>query len=303
MRKSLILLMVMAAGCAGGTAASDDTPATGVNEQPLVAVTTGLLGDIVIEVVGDVVDVEVVMPPGADPHEFALSARQAETMERADLLVTNGRGLEAAMVDVIDAVAANTDVFVAGDHVEVGSLDDPHIWMDPTNVVAIVEALAADLAPLVEDREALSLSVNAYVAELALLDDEIGRTLQPIPDDRRLMVTNHDSFEMFADRYDLEIVGTIIPSMATSAESSAAGLEQLADAVRDAGVPVVFAESTHSVRLAEALAREVGDIDGERVAVVELYTGSLGEPGSGAETYLAMMRFDAERIAEALGAR
>ncbi len=265
-----------------------------------MVVTTAVLGDVVEGAFGAVVDVEVVMPPGADPHEFALSARQAEAMERADLLVTNGRGLEAAMDDVIDAVSRDTTVFVASDHVAVDDGGDPHVWMDPTNVIAIVESLEDELGALIGDDDSLSSSADAYIADLEALDVEIGRTLGTIPADRRVMVTNHDSFGLFAARYDLEIVGTIIPSTTTAAESSAAGLEGLADALHAAGVPVVFAESTHPARLAEALASEVGSIDGEPVVVVELYSGGLGEPGSGAETYLAMLRLDAERIATAL---
>lgn len=214
------------------------------------------------------------------------------------------------MADVIDAVSANTDVFVASDHLAAGddagdaagdeAADDPHIWMDPTNVVAVVEALERELVPLVADADLLSRSVEDYVADLEVLDADIATALDVIPVERRIMVTNHDSFAMFADRYDLAVVGTIIPSMTTSAEPSAAGLEALADTIREVGVPVVFAETTESARLADALASEVGEIDGERVVVVELFSGGLGEPGSGAETYLAMMRLNAERIAAAL---
>ena len=172
--------------------------------------------------------------------------------------------------------------------------------MDPTNVVAVVEALERELVPLVADADLLSTSVEDYVADLEVLDADIATALDVIPVERRIMVTNHDSFAMFADRYDLAVVGTIIPSMTTSAEPSAAGLEALADTIREVGVPVVFAETTESARLADALASEVGEIDGERVVVVELFSGGLGEPGSGAETYLAMMRLNAERIAAAL---
>ncbi len=309
MRKSLIILFAAAlgsaaAGCAStgrdGGAADSGAPTGG--DKPQVVVTTAILGDVVSTSVGDSVDVEVIMPPGADPHDFALSAKQAESMERADLLITNGRNLEAAMADVIDSVSANTDVFVASDHLrdEGRAIDDPHIWMDPTNVVAVVEALERELLPLVADSDLLSTSVENYIADLDALDAHIMTELDTIPARRRIMVTNHDSFGPFADRYDLAVVGTIIPSMTTSAEPSAAGLEALADTIREVGVPVVFAETTESARLADALASEVGEIDGERVVVVELFSGGLGEPGSGAGTYLAMMRLNAERIAAAL---
>ncbi len=290
--------MALTAGCGGAAVSGNTVDDDERTDRPQVVVTTAILGDIVTDAVGAVADVEVVMPAGADPHDFALSARQAEAMERADLVVTNGRGLEAAMADVIDSVSTGTEVFVAGEHVPAS--DDPHIWMDPTNVIGIVVALEAELAPLVHDEDALSVAVEMYVAELEVLDADIGRILEAVPDDQRVMVTNHDSFGAFANRYGLLIVGTVIPSTTTSAEPSAAGLEALAAAVRDAGVHAVFAESTQPTRLADALANEVGEIDGRPVVVVELYSGGIGEPGSGADSYLSMLRLDAELIAGAL---
>jgi ABC-type Zn uptake system ZnuABC Zn-binding protein ZnuA len=335
-------LFLCAAACGGGTDAQDggSTPRdTNDDGRPEVVVTTAILGDIVTEAFGAVADVEVVMPAGADPHEFAVSARQAETMERADLVVVNGRGLEAGMDDVIDAVAEGGHVFVASDHLSAADQDhiagesheegeshedgdgddedsdhdgeqgedehdhdgvDPHIWMDPMNIVAVVEALAFELDPLVDDEEALAASADDYVAELEALDQDIDHILASVPPERRVMVTNHDSFGLFAERYELEILGAVIPAMSTAADASAASLEQLADTIRESGVPVVFAETTHSARLADALVSEVGEVDGERVVVVELYSGGLGETGSGAETYLGMLRVDAELIAAAI---
>ena len=176
----MFLMMAFAVGC-GGAAASGDTADDERTDRPQVVVTTAILGDIVTEAVGAVADVEVVMPAGADPHDFALSARQAETMERADLVITNGRGLEAAMADVIDSVSTGTEVFVAGEHVPASddgphnAHDDPHIWMDPTNVIGIVEALEAELVPLVHDEGALAAAVEMYVAQLEALDADIVR--------------------------------------------------------------------------------------------------------------------------------
>ena len=109
-------------------------------------------------------------------------------------------------------------------------------------------------------------------------------------------MTNHEVLGYFADRYRFEVLGAVIPSTTTGAQASAGDLEQLAATVRDAGVSTIFAETTQSADLAEALADEVG----EEVQVVELFTESLGEPGSGAETYVSMMRANAQLIADGL---
>lgn len=110
-------------------------------------------------------------------------------------------------------------------------------------------------------------------------------------------MTNHDAFAYLADRYDLAIVGTVIPGGTTLEDPSAADLEALAATIVDQGVPAIFAENTSAPALAQALADETGT----DVEVVELFSDSLGEPGSEGATYADMLRVNAGRIAEALG--
>ena len=278
--------------CGGG----DGGDAAGAG-KPSVVVTTSMLGDIVRGVVGDQADVEVIMPIGADPHEFSPSARQAEAMEGADLLVVNGAGLEQSMRGVVDGA---DEVFTFADHVtlrKVGDGVDPHIWNDPHAMAGAVRALGSVAAALPGvDRAVVERQASAYATSLDDLDTEITTMLAPIPAARRKLVTNHDSFGYFAARYDLQVLGAVIPSLTTSASASAADLEDLAALVKAQGVPAIFAETTQPTELADALADEVGSA----VQVVQLYTESLGEPGSGADTYVGMMRTDAQRIAGAL---
>src|SRR5690606_33621147 len=137
--------------------------------------------------------------------------------------------------------------------------------------------------------------VDAYLAELHALVAEVTELLEPVPAERRVLVTNHDVLGAFAERFGFEVLGVIVPGGSTLAEPSAAELAALAEAVREAGVPAVFADATAPARLAEALADERRGVAG-----VELFTGSLGEPGSGAATYLGMVRTNAARIAAPL---
>jgi zinc/manganese transport system substrate-binding protein len=146
------------------------------------------------------------------------------------------------------------------------------------------------------DAEALEANAAAYIAELEALDAEVEETLAVIPEERRLLVTNHDTFGYFADRYDFEVLGTIIPGGSTLASVSARDLSELASTIAELGVPAVFAETTVSSQLADTLAAEVGDVE-----VVELFTDSVGAPDSEGATYVAMVRTNAERIAAALG--
>lgn len=131
------------------------------------------------------------------------------------------------------------------------------------------------------------------------LDDLDAEQLAGLPDDRRRLVTNHDAFAYFAQRYDLTVVGTVIPGGTTLEDPSAVDLEALAATIADQGVPAIFAENTSTSALAQALADETGS-DVEVVEVVELYSDSLGEPGFDGATYADMPRTNARRIAEAL---
>lgn len=314
-RRSAALVTGLAAvvvpiACGGG-GADEDT-------RPRVVVTTSILGDVVRKLVGrQPLDVEVIMAPGADPHEFAASARQAEAMAEADLLVVSGAGFEQGLRPVIDAARqSGTPTFVAADHVTLRPLgaedghdhdaepadddhagEDPHFWTDPLTFADALPALAEALASLDGvDPERIEYYTDIYVHALELLDARIVDRLASIPPERRVLVTNHEALGYFAERYGFEVVGTVIPSSATSAQPSAADLERLAAVIEEHQVPAIFAETSQPTQLAETLAAEVDT----PVEVVALYTESLGEQGGEAGTYIEMMELNADRIAEAL---
>lgn len=283
-------------GCAAGTA----------DDAPRIVVTTNILGDVVRNVVGDEATVTTLMKPNADPHSFEISAQEAAAMESADLLVSNGLGLEEALEQHLErARAAGTPTMVAGDHIEVlayasedaAGAPDPHFWTDPARVVDVVDALEDELAAVPGiDGAAIAANADRYREELARLDAEMTDAFAAIADERRALVTNHHVFGYLADRYDFRVIGAVIPGGSTLAAPSAADLRDLASAIEEGGVPTIFAESSQPDRLVQVLADEVG-VD---VEVVELFTESLSEPGTDADTYLTMMRTNAERIARGL---
>jgi zinc/manganese transport system substrate-binding protein len=286
-----------------------------------VVATTSILGDVVAAVADDCADVEVLMPAGTDPHDFEPSARQVAELREAAVVFAWGLGLEESLEAPLDAAAADGVPVVAvseaveplpfgvgahgqgaaheeaeggDDH---GSLD-PHVWQDPVRMVAVVDAIESALgdadACAPDDIEARAA---AYRAELVQLDEGLAGVYGALSEEQRVLVTNHDAFGYLADRYGFEVVGTVIPSGSTLAEPSAADVVALAEAIREHGVPALFAETTADTALAEVLADEVG----ESIQVVELHSDSLGAEGSGAETYLELMRTNAERITGALG--
>jgi zinc/manganese transport system substrate-binding protein len=263
-----------------------------------VVATTSIWGDIVSNVACDgVADVRTVFPPGVDPHTFEPSLRDREEIEHSALVVANGLDLEESLLDVLDTVAADgTPVFEMASAME--TIDgDPHVWQDPTRVAAALPALGDALVAAGFDADTVERCVDEYTAELLALDADVAELVATLPEDRRVLVTNHDSLAYYADRYGFDVLGTVIPAPTTLAETNPADLEDLAALIETTGVPAIFAEEQHTAADVEALAKRVGDVD-----VVELHTDSLGPAGSGAETYVGLVRTNTEAIVEALSA-
>ena len=145
------------------------------------------------------------------------------------------------------------------------------------------------------DAEAIQANADAYIGELEALDAEVAEMVAGLTDDQRVLVTNHEVFGYFADNYGFEVVGTVIPSGSTADGASAADLVELVEEIEHEGVPAIFAETSSSDELAQTLADEVGDI-----AVIELFSESLGDADSDGATYIDMVRSNATNIVDAL---
>ncbi|WP_309104629.1 zinc ABC transporter substrate-binding protein AztC [Microbacterium sp.] len=299
--RRLAALMLAGIGALGlsGCAAADDA-------RPLIVVSTNILGDVVEEVAGDQAEVITLMKPNADPHSFEISAQQAATLRGADLLVSNGLGLEEGLQQHLDAAATEgVPAFVAGDAIEVleysegdaEGMPDSHFWTDPARMLDVIDALEPVLAEIDGiDDTALEVAVERYRGELQDLDAEMTAAFESIPEERRALVTNHHVFGYLAERFDFEVVGAVIPGGTTLAAPSASDLADLVDAIEQTGVPAIFAESSSPDRLVQALAGEA-DV---HVEVIELFTESLTGADEGAPDYLTMMRVNTERITTGL---
>ncbi len=306
----LAVLGLVASGCS----ASSSNDSTGIT----VVATTTIWADVASQIVGDAGSVVSLMPVGADPHGFQASSSQVAAMVSADLVVANGLGLESGLADVLEiaqidganvlwvGLTAHPVSAVSGSRtclelsasagVDEPQGCDPHVWMDPDRV-ALAAVAIADALEWVDDSVDWHARASAYGRELATAAQSIESTLSPIPDERRKLVTNHDSLGYFASRFDLEVIETVVPSGSSLAEPSSGDLADLVERMIEEEVDVIFAETTDPTGLAEAVASEVGD----DVSVVELYTGSIGRPGSGADSLIGMLTTNAELIAEALG--
>ena len=173
---------------------------------------------------------------------------------------------------------------------------DPHLWMDPHNVIYWALMIRDSLSALDHANEdAYAANAAAYAQELVSLEaDVIIPALAELPEEKRVLVTNHGSLGYFATSYDFEIVTMVVHSVSTEVEPSARDVAAVVDAVRDEGVPAIFSDIHLSDVLVNTIASETG------VAVVGLHTDSLGDSEGPAGTYLDYMRYNVTAIVEAL---
>ncbi|GLY07876.1 zinc ABC transporter substrate-binding protein AztC [Actinoplanes sp. NBRC 101535] len=302
MRRLAAIVAATAALLGGATACTTD-------DGPHIVVTTNILGDVVREITGDAASVTVLMKPNADPHSFAISAREAHTLQTADLVVYNGLGLEEGVLRHVESAAAEgVPVVEVGAQVapleyrdgDAAGLPDPHFWTDPSRMATAAGLLAEQITTHVTgvDAAVIRARAAAYTRKLTNLDTELAARFAGLAAERRVLVTNHHVFGYLADRYHLEVVGTILPSGTTLASPSASDLASLVGAIEKYRVPAIFADTAQPDRLAEVLAAEAG----LTVRVVGLYSESLSDVDGEAANYLAMMRFNADAIIGGLSA-
>ena len=297
-----VLLGLVGLGALGALGGCGSSRPGGAGDGGLLVVaTTTQLADFVEVIGAERVSAVGLLKPNVDAHEYEASPADIGRIRDAAVVVRNGLGLDSWVDRAIAAAGTKATVVTATDGVtarRADGEDDPHAWMDPRNAKTMVTNVAKALtAADAAGAEAYRKRLDAYLAEIDALDAEIETRLAPVTN--RKVVTNHDAFGYFLDRYRFEFVGSVIPSVDTQAELSAAELTELVDRIRAEGVRAIFTESALPPKTAETIAREAG------VKVVAgddaLYGDSLGGPGSGAETYLTMMRKNAASFADNLG--
>ena len=295
----LLLALVLAVALAvAGCGDSDGEDGSGGAEVGVVATTT-IAGDLVRSVGGERVEVDTLVPAGADPHGHEPRPSDAVAISEAELVVKSGGDLDEWLDELIENAGGDAAEVTLLDSVETIEMDgetDPHWWQDPRNAILAVEAIRDALGEADPDgRRAYERNARAYIAQLRALDEEIERCMQRVPPEKRKLVTTHEALGYFAERYGVEVIGSVIPSLSTQAQPSARDVDALVEQMEDEGVEAIFPEAAVSQRLERAISRESGaEVGGE------LWTDSLGEEGSGAETYVDAMRANAAALAEGM---
>lgn len=301
-------LLGILAGSVVLSACSSSSTAAGPVE---VVATTTVLGDITEQIVtcgGG--SVTILMPVGADPHEFTPSSDQVAQMVRSTLVVVNGLGLEEGLQQSLEAaesdgarvltIADKVDPIEFGGHGEDADghdhgSEDPHVWMDMNRMASAASIIGEELAAVTGDDA--YVTCGTQVADtIHTAETEVRALLEAVPADKRILVTDHDALGYLADAYGYEVVGTVIPGGSTLGAPSSADLADLVATMRTENVTTIFSGVGNPAAVADAVAAELGD----DIEVIALYEGSVGEPGSGAETYVGMMKANASLISSAL---
>jgi zinc/manganese transport system substrate-binding protein len=284
----IVLLLVSVSACQAGPAATSDG-------KKSIVVTYSILGSVVKDLAGDKAAVTVSIPNGQDPHDWEPSAKDIENINKADMVIRNGLGLESGLEKTLQLAKNNgVTLFTATDHITIryvgegegiptGDPDqalgaaDPHLWTDPLAIKSFVSALALAM------KNDLDIDVSSRAADLEdrldALNKQVSDLVAAVPETDRKLVTGHESMGYFAQRYGFKLVGVIIPSLTSQAGVSAADLSGLKKIIQDSQVKAVFTELGTSPAAAEAIGKETG------VKVVELTTHALPED----ETYFSFM--------------
>ena len=283
-----------------------------------VVATFSVLGDLAQAVGGDAIQITTLIGPGVDAHTYDPSPADLDMLEGADVIVENGLGFEPWLDNFLDSTNFQGERIIASDgitprhadeteqddeeahdedHAHGG--DDPHVWHSVPNAITMVENIRDGLKTADPDRaSAYEANAKAKIADLQALDAWVREQVATLPEERRKLVTSHDTFGYFADTYGFQIVGTALGSLSTEAgDPSARQIAQLVHQIQEAGVPAIFAENVANPDLMEAIAAEAG------VALApSLYSDALGAPGTPGDTYDGMMRSNVATIVQALSA-
>lgn len=291
--------------------ACGSTSQSGSNAGSVLTSTT-FLADIAQNIAGDRLTISSLLPVGADPHSYQPTPQDAAKIADSELLIINGVEYEHFIESLLENAGGERNIVTASDGIEPREGEehaeeeeagegeeheagDPHMWLDPNNVTLYVENIREGFIRFDPDgADVYQANANAYVAELQALDVWIVEQVEQIPQEERLLVTNHEALGYFAERYGFTVIGTVIESFSSSASPSAGQMADLIEQIKVSGAPAIFLDAADSDMLAQQIAEETG----VRV-VTDLHLESLTD-GPPAATYIDMMKHNVTLIVDAL---
>jgi manganese/iron transport system substrate-binding protein len=300
---TLVGLVFAIGGLGGQAGCTSGRSPTAQSDQPTVVATSTILQDLAEQVGGEQFEIVGILQPGQDPHVYEPVPRDTQRLESADLVLYNGYNLEPGLIKLIRSTAKQ-QAFAVGEVVTPLTLNkegritqDPHVWGDARNGIKMAEAIRDRFIQLQPQyRTVLTQNTAKYVTLLQQTDRSIRQRIQTIPAANRKLVTTHDAFQYYARAYGLTVVGTLI-GLSTEEQPSARTVQRLTNAVRNARVPTIFAETTLNPALIQTVATEAQ----VKLSPNRLFSDSLSAPGQDADTYVKMLNANTQSIVQGLG--
>jgi manganese/zinc/iron transport system substrate-binding protein len=273
-----------------------------------VVTTTGMIADTVANVGGERVEVTALMGPGVDPHLYKASASDVNRLDKADIIFYNGLELEGRMTDIFVRLASSRPTVAVAKDIDPARLRepeefegkyDPHIWFDVSLWIDVTRTIERELSQL--DSASADLfrqNADAYIAQLEELDAWIMEQIGRIPEETRVLVTAHDAFGYFGDRYGMQVEG--LQGISTASEAGAADVQQLAQFIADRGIGAIFIETSVQQATIEAVRAAVRSRGADVEIGGELFSDAMGSEGTPEGTYIGMIRHNVVTIVSAL---
>ncbi|WP_240688911.1 metal ABC transporter substrate-binding protein [Ammoniphilus sp. YIM 78166] len=301
MIRFLLILSIFLAGCGAKQVAqgnSQESEWVEASEGITVATSFSVLGDIISQVVGERGSVEYIVPIGEDPHDYEPIPSNFKKVSDADVFFVNGFELEGWLEKIMSNVS-DTEIVAVSEGIQPIVLndgkEDPHAWLSPKHVITYVENVTKELAKKdPEGKKIYQANAQAYIAELKALDQWIEEQIQTIPEQHRVIALSENAFKYFGQDYGVQTEG--IWEINSHQEGTPQQFARLAELVKERGVPALFVETTVDRRYMETVSKETG------VPIVgEVFTDAVGPKGSGAETYIDMIKHNVGVFIKGLG--
>ena len=280
------------------------------NNRLSVIATTTIVGDVVRQVAGHDIAVDVLLPVGTSPHGYTPAPQDLIRASKAQIIFINGAGLETFVTEMLEKTGDVSRIVDLSQGLSLRELDnskhqeddphhehsvDPHVWLDPYNVMSWTRRISIELSRVDSlNRAQFEKRAANYIQDLHNLDQWIQEQIGSIPENKRQFISDHRIYGYFTARYGIQSVGDVIPAFSTLAGTSAQSLAQLYEIINASGVTVIILGNTANPIQAEQLAQDTG------LQVIRIYTGSLSESAGPAASYLQYMQYNVIAMANAL---
>ncbi|TAF65975.1 MAG: manganese transporter [Cytophagales bacterium] len=277
-------------------------------EKHYIVATTGMIGDVVKNIVQDRAEVVFLMGPGVDPHLYKATKSDLDKVRRADIVFFNGLHLEAKMADVLTKLAEKKPVYaieasIAKDKLRMMDNDansiDPHVWLDVEIWIGATQYIGEKLAQQDStNADFYRKNTKIYIEKLQQLHQKIKTEISTIPKERRILITAHDALGYFGKAYDIEVKG--LQGISTATEFGLKDITELVDFIVKKKIKAVFVETFISQKSLEAVVNGCKEKGHTVVIGGTLFTDALGSKGTPQDSYIGMLESNLKIITSAL---